>query len=480
MKKNYLSVYTVVVTFFMSCVFTMQAQITTIRTTDDLKSFRDAVNSGTTYEGSTVTLESDIDLGGESWTPIANTTNEDGNGFRGTFDGKGHTVSKFSVSIDKSIGGNAIAGFFGLNRGTIKNLRIEDSEISASSSGIGTTSSAGAIAGLNRGVILCCISLNNKVTAYQGYGAVSTFQHCALAGGIAGGGYDESSVAYCYAADNTVTADRKTGLGANATARSNDVVSIWENQNSSGSVTNNCTSTTEYTDWVEARNEAAVLYNNFGLGDVIEPYMWDENGFTSERYYYLVVDNMQASEGSVRKAAEVTEKIKEKRYMYDNTEYLFYPAGTTVTVTAYLEGYDSSWSDTGYFLESVTGASATIGEVTSPEDGTDGAGNSTYSFETGRFLRTQDFFVTISDSPSTVSYTTTRIIPTSVSVVTRKDFHAYGAKGRAFVEAAAGSIVTVYDLSGRLVFRTVACQDRTEIELHCGYYIINGIKVAVQ
>ena len=39
----------------------------------DLRTFRDAVNNGTTYSGQTVYLTTDINLNGESWTPIANT-----------------------------------------------------------------------------------------------------------------------------------------------------------------------------------------------------------------------------------------------------------------------------------------------------------------------------------------------------------------------------------------------------------------------
>ena len=393
-------------------------------------------------------------------------------------------MSNFSVSITAGSGAadynnNAIAGFFGLNRGTIKNLRIKDSSISASSSGIGTTASAGAIAGINRGVIICCISLNNTIYSYQGYRAVSASQHCSLAGGIAGGGYDDSSISYCYAV-NTVTADRRTGLTLNATARSNAVVNTWEDQSSAGIVANNCTSTTEYPEWVDTRNEAAILYNNFGAGDAIEPYMWDENGFTSDKYYYLVIDNTQALEGSVRSDAVITNGEKEIRYTYETTEYQLFPVGTAVTVTAYLEGYNGSWSDSGYFLENITGATATIGEVTSPEDGTDGAGNSTYSYDSDRFLRTQEFSVTTPDSPATVGYTTVKMLPTSLNSVPKDVLRVYGASGRAFVETPIGSTITVYDLSGRLVFRTKAHQNRTEIALNNGFYIINGVKIAIK
>ena len=80
----------------------------------DLETFRNDVNNGTTFSGQTVYLNVDIDLGGASWTPIANTYNKDGNGFQGTFDGQGHTISNFNCTIKRG-GYNkpAFAGLFG-------------------------------------------------------------------------------------------------------------------------------------------------------------------------------------------------------------------------------------------------------------------------------------------------------------------------------------------------------------------------------
>ena len=64
MKKIYLSTCFAVAISSLFSFFTTQAQITAINSVDDLVSFRDAVNTGTTYNGMTVTLETDIDLGG--------------------------------------------------------------------------------------------------------------------------------------------------------------------------------------------------------------------------------------------------------------------------------------------------------------------------------------------------------------------------------------------------------------------------------
>ena len=102
-----------------------------LRTAQDLKDFRDLVNGGTV--GANAKLMSDIDLGGESWTPIG--TGPYPNAYEGTFDGGGFTVSGVKVNNgveDPWFG--VCAGFFGFTYGNVKNLSISG-EISAESSG---------------------------------------------------------------------------------------------------------------------------------------------------------------------------------------------------------------------------------------------------------------------------------------------------------------------------------------------------------
>ena len=121
------------------CGFAPQAQalepnaegVYELRTAQDLKDFRDLVNGGTV--GANAKLMSDIDLGGESWTPIG--TGPYPNAYEGTFDGGGFTVSGVKVNNgveDPWFG--VCAGFFGFTYGNVKNLSISG-EISAESSG---------------------------------------------------------------------------------------------------------------------------------------------------------------------------------------------------------------------------------------------------------------------------------------------------------------------------------------------------------
>ena len=101
------------------------------------------VNAGTnTFEGYTVTLENDLDLGGAAWTPIGtvsagNTGNDGTTRFAGTFDGKGHTIYNLTAT---STGANASAGLFGRLNGYVKNLNLVDVNITSNHWG-------GAIAG---------------------------------------------------------------------------------------------------------------------------------------------------------------------------------------------------------------------------------------------------------------------------------------------------------------------------------------------
>ena len=83
--------------------------ITAIYDFNDLKQFRDSVNEGRTYNGTTVYLHSDINMLNQSWTAI-------NNNFRGTFDGQGYTIYNFAGQngLFSTLNGNA----------TIRNLNV--------------------------------------------------------------------------------------------------------------------------------------------------------------------------------------------------------------------------------------------------------------------------------------------------------------------------------------------------------------------
>ena len=121
----------------------------------ELSDFAAAVNEGRLIsrwinkETGAVELLADIDLGGADWTPIGNgsvtTSHAITGAFTGVFDGKGHTVDNFKVSIPAS-GTNVAGGLFGIVSGaTLKNLTIGDKAVIKTSSNSGFVTLGGVV-----------------------------------------------------------------------------------------------------------------------------------------------------------------------------------------------------------------------------------------------------------------------------------------------------------------------------------------------
>ena len=91
--------------------------VLTIGTPAELQAFADAVNSGESYDGKTVTLTANIDLGGESnpWTAIGTAANP----FKGTFDGGYHVISGLYIAS-----GSAVSSAVPLRRRCNRSCRI--------------------------------------------------------------------------------------------------------------------------------------------------------------------------------------------------------------------------------------------------------------------------------------------------------------------------------------------------------------------
>ncbi len=92
-----------------------------------VKSLAELVNAGDNFEGKTIVLTADANLGGEEWMPIGNGTRKSagytGNAFKGTFDGNGKTISGLKIA---NRSGSDAAGLIGvLDGGTVKNLTLD-------------------------------------------------------------------------------------------------------------------------------------------------------------------------------------------------------------------------------------------------------------------------------------------------------------------------------------------------------------------
>ena len=110
-----------------------------IKTVNEFANFKNNVNKGTTYEGTTVFLDSDIDFTGKIFEPIGKDWY---NYFLGVFDGQGHVISNLKMSTSSQY-----VGLFGYSGGlTIKNV-ILDSSCSITSSYSSDSAHVGGIIG---------------------------------------------------------------------------------------------------------------------------------------------------------------------------------------------------------------------------------------------------------------------------------------------------------------------------------------------
>lgn len=153
-----------------------------ISTADELFWFASLVNG--TLEGveqntaACAVLTADINLSGQTWTPIGTSTR---NYFEGTFDGDGHTISNLTIDTNASY-----VGLFGATSGaTLKNVTLDEPQVQNSAGG---TSNTGALVGymVGNGTVKYCAVTNGSVSSAGQYVG-------GLIGYILGG-----TVQYCY------------------------------------------------------------------------------------------------------------------------------------------------------------------------------------------------------------------------------------------------------------------------------------------
>lgn len=120
-----------------------------INTAQDLWEFAEKANNGDNFGGKVVYLNSDINLNcdeNNQWVSIKE--------FRGTFDGKGHTISRLVIKDNK-----VNRGLFLTNSGCIKGLNLDRASINLNE----TTRSVGAICAENNGKIINCNVTNSEI-----------------------------------------------------------------------------------------------------------------------------------------------------------------------------------------------------------------------------------------------------------------------------------------------------------------------------
>ena len=183
MKKTALIVSIAILMSFLPSVG-YAAEDKTISSAADLLSFRDEVNSGTSYEGVTVTLSSSIDLSGINWEAAGTPENP----FKGTFDGQNNTITGLTAS-----GTDVYMGLFGYSEGNIKKLNAEvslDQLYNAdpdNASKANKHTYAGGIAAYNTGNIENC--------TVKGVAKTKNEYSYTVGGGICG--INKGTISYC-------------------------------------------------------------------------------------------------------------------------------------------------------------------------------------------------------------------------------------------------------------------------------------------
>ncbi|HIW39488.1 MAG TPA: hypothetical protein IAA36_00785 [Candidatus Eubacterium pullicola] len=187
-----------------------------ISTPEQLMAFAQLVNGGSS--AAYAKLTDDIDMSGQSWTGIS--INDS---YTGVFDGAGHTISNLTGT----------EGLFANNAGTIKNVRLENVDITREGGNLG------AVAGVNTGTVFNCISSGSikgtgsdawSVGGLIGYNNGGTLSGSAssctvdgrTAGGLVGsnwqssGGYGTiTACIYTGTAENPVEGDRNYSNSTN-------------------------------------------------------------------------------------------------------------------------------------------------------------------------------------------------------------------------------------------------------------------------
>ena len=176
----------------------------TVTSADGLINVAELVNGGKTDIN--ITLDKDIDLTGKGWTPIG--TNYE-NRYKGTFDGRGHTIKGLTVTTN-----DQFVGLFGyLDRaGTVKNVVMEDIQIT--SNHVLMSGNTGGVVGSSWGTIENCsvsgsVSGTNCVGGVVGAQKAGSITGCSSSatvkgtvdvGGVAGEKW--GSMTACYATGN--------------------------------------------------------------------------------------------------------------------------------------------------------------------------------------------------------------------------------------------------------------------------------------
>ena len=202
-----------------------------VYTAEGLQAWASHVNQGNW--STNCTLTADITLTGtNNWTPVGTNLN----GYSGTFDGAGHTIS--GMNIASSTYGQ---GLIGCLSGTVKNLTITGAKVSGSSNTIGGIV---GYANAESNIIGCAFSGTVSGTAsvggIVGYAEGCTITGCSASGTVSTNNYEaggivgnssnnEITVCWSTAKVTAQTMQMSAGCIAGSSNRTSYTACYWEN-----------------------------------------------------------------------------------------------------------------------------------------------------------------------------------------------------------------------------------------------------------
>lgn len=158
------------------------------------------VNDGTsTFEGKTVVLKSDINLGGKNWTPIGEQVNDTITSkidsitkmFKGTFEGLGYKI--VNLTVNDTTWGNRSAAFFTVLGGSVKNVGFKNVNVTNKSYGdVGAATLAYAMNSNSRAVNVYVKNASLEITS------ATTSARAGFAGGLASVMFNGAVIENCY------------------------------------------------------------------------------------------------------------------------------------------------------------------------------------------------------------------------------------------------------------------------------------------
>lgn len=185
----------------------------------------DESNTPNTFEGYTIELAADFDMGGEEFPAFGsgnrNTATLTGNSFKGVFDGKGHTISNLTIT-GSGAGADDAVGFIAYLEGekaALQNVTFENVSISGTNS-----DQVGLVGILAGGATVSNVKVNSgSVKGKQGTGAIvgrlmssGTISQCENAATVTSSGTNTGGIvgaAYRTVTGQTITISECTNTG---------------------------------------------------------------------------------------------------------------------------------------------------------------------------------------------------------------------------------------------------------------------------